>query len=281
MTDHPILRNICPFHSIRHLNQVSNIFQSSINEPLSKSELASGTRLGIDSHADTTCVNKHAYIEHVVEGMTVDAIPFDKSIGKLEQLPIVHAIFAYDNPATFRTHLLRFNHSIYIKTMENSLLCPNQAREHGIIVDDIPPSLDHTGHSTFSITSDDTDMPLHRCGPTSFLHVRRPTEAELATLDVIDITSPDSWDPYPDRNPSTVQLSSITTIPSFAPDPIDDALLFQPYRRIAAMHISKPRDKLTADYLSQIWHCGKKTAEKTIQASTCRHYRNITRDMTR
>ena len=41
----------------------------------------------IDSNANTTGVNKHAYIESIVEGFTVDAIPFDDSIGKLNDLP--------------------------------------------------------------------------------------------------------------------------------------------------------------------------------------------------
>ena len=44
----------------------------SINPVLPKEELMHGTRMGMDSHADTTCVNKHAYIESVVEGLTVD-----------------------------------------------------------------------------------------------------------------------------------------------------------------------------------------------------------------
>ena len=74
--------------------------------------------MGMDSHADTTCVNKHAFIESIIEGLTVDAIPFDDSIGKMSNLPIVHAIYAYDDPESLRTFLLRFNNTIYIKNMK-------------------------------------------------------------------------------------------------------------------------------------------------------------------
>ena len=52
--------------------------------------------MGMDFHADTTCVNNHTFIESVIEGLTVDAIPFDDSIGKMSNLPIVHAIYAYE-----------------------------------------------------------------------------------------------------------------------------------------------------------------------------------------
>ena len=75
-----------------------------MNIPLTDEEMKRGCKLGMDSHADTSCVNKHAYVESIVEGMVVDAIPFDGSLGKASNLPIVHAIYAIDNPLTFRVH---------------------------------------------------------------------------------------------------------------------------------------------------------------------------------
>ena len=99
-----------------------------------------GTKLGMDSHADTSCVNKHAFIEAIVDGMTVDAISFDETIGRLSNLPVVHSIYAFDNINTAETMLLRINHAIYVENMKNALLCPNQARCYGTIVDDIPPT---------------------------------------------------------------------------------------------------------------------------------------------
>ncbi len=149
--------------------------------------------MGIESHADTTsCVNKHAYIEHVVEGMTVDAIPFDDSLGKAEGLSIVHAIYAIDDPTTFTTYLIRICNAIYIPYTKQGLLCPNQAQEYGTIIDDIPVELDHDGQSsTFSVippNHDETQFPLQEhFGPTAFLQVRCPTDEELDTLNVIDL----------------------------------------------------------------------------------------------
>ena len=93
-------------------------FQSTVRKILSKpivgkhdksiriEELNSGTHMGMDSHADTTCVNKHAYIESIIEGLTVGAIPLDSSIGKMSNLPIINAIYAYNDPDLIHTILL-------------------------------------------------------------------------------------------------------------------------------------------------------------------------------
>ena len=151
----------------------------------------------MDSHADTTCVNKHAYIESIIEGLTFDAIPFDSSIGNMSNLPIVNAIYAYDDPDSMHTPvLLRFNNSMYIKETKNALLCPNQARENGIIMNDVPLHLDHTNQSTFSTITGDHELRLEQFGPTAFIQLRRPTEDELETLAPVDITGEEEWDPY-------------------------------------------------------------------------------------
>ena len=118
----------------------------------------------------------------------MDAIPFDDSIGKMSNLPIVHAIYAYEDPESLRTFLLRFNNAIYIKNMKNALLCPNQAREHGTIVDNIPPNLDHTGQSTFSVSTSEHAFHLQQHVPTACLQLCIPTNEEMDNLNIIDIT---------------------------------------------------------------------------------------------
>ena len=133
----------------------------------------------------------------IIEGLTVDVIPFDSSIGKMSNLPIVNAIYAYDDPDSMHTLLLQFNNlRIYIKEMKNALLCPNQARENGIVINDVPPHLDHTNQTTFSIITGDHELQLEQFGPTAFIHLRRPTEDELETLAPVDITGEEEWDPY-------------------------------------------------------------------------------------
>ena len=222
---------VCGLRSRRNLSSVSRTSAVSeveeFNPFLSETEMKVGTRLGVDSHADTCCVNKHAYVETVVEGITVDAIPFDQRIGRLSNLNIVHAIYAIDNQSTFETNLVRLNHSIYIKDMEHPLLCPNQAREYGCIVDDVPVHLDHTGQSTFSLHVQDKSFPFEAFGPTAYLQVRRPTDEELHSLPVLDITNEHGWEPYGDITKEDISsLISRVSVEDHAPyeHPLDDRL---------------------------------------------------------
>jgi hypothetical protein len=62
------------------------------NADISPSEWKRGCRFGIDSHADTTCLNKHAHIECTHHGQTVDAVPFNNNNKKLFNSYISHPI---------------------------------------------------------------------------------------------------------------------------------------------------------------------------------------------
>ena len=188
--------------NIKSLNIVA--YDKEINQALSETEPLKETKMGMDPHADTTCVNKHVCIKSIVEDITVDAVPFDESIGRLSYLQIVNAIYAYNNPEIMRTSLLRLNNAIYIKGMDNALLCPNQAQEHGVVIDDVPRHLDHTGNSTFSIIADNTTFPLQQSRPPAYIIVCRPSNEELDEQRdyIIDATDVNEWDPYGDNKPS-------------------------------------------------------------------------------
>lgn len=253
-----------------------------INLPLSEEKMRTGCRLGCDSHADTCCVNEHAYVESIVEGMTVDAIPFDDSLGKVSNLSIVHAILAIDNILDGQTHLIRLCNSIYVPHMKHCLLCPNQAREFGTIIDDVPIPLDHTGRSTFSMhTADGTIFPFQRYGPTAYLHVRRPTDEELASIPILDITEEEGWNPYDDediRNFSAINIEHSDSVFDYY-EPCAEHLPEFVQRNVAST-MTKPKSRLTSDYLANLWNCGKETARKTIEATTCKHYRKTERGIT-
>ena len=170
------MTSISAFQTTRKISQINvGAYDKDINPFLGTEETKTGTKMGMDSHADTTCLKKHASVESVIEGFTVDAIPFDDSIGKMSNLPIVHAIYAYKDPESLRTFLLQFNNTIYIKNMKDALLFPNQARKHGEIVDDVPPHLDHTGQSTFSVSISEHVFHLQQHGPTACLQLCTPT----------------------------------------------------------------------------------------------------------
>ena len=93
-----------------------------INPILKPDDMHLGTCLGMYSHTDTSYVNSHTFVESILEVMRVNAVPFNKKIGKLSYLPMVNAIYAYDNPNKFRTIILRINLEIYTKEMKHAML---------------------------------------------------------------------------------------------------------------------------------------------------------------
>ena len=72
--------------------------------------------------------------------------------------------------------------------MKNALLCPNQSREHGTIVDDVHPNLDHTEQITSSVSTSEHAFHLQQHRPTACLQLCRPMNEEMDNLDIIDIT---------------------------------------------------------------------------------------------
>ena len=163
--------------------------------------------------------------------------------------------------------------------MKNTLLCPNQAREHGTIVDNVPQNLDHTGQSTFSVSTSEHALHLQQHGPTACLQLLRPTNEEMDNLDIIDITDEHEWKPYNESHISNHDhFSMLTTTVQYG---IDEWLLSHRDWRLYAIHMSKPKDWLTPEYLDQLWKWGIETARKTIEATTCRHYRNKVKGLTK
>ena len=90
---------------------------------LTKEELDEGCKLGIDSWADTCCIGRHGYVNSFLEGKTVTARGFAKSLNPISNLPIANCSVAYDdgNGSTF---ILEINNAIFLgEQMENCLLC--------------------------------------------------------------------------------------------------------------------------------------------------------------
>jgi hypothetical protein len=116
--------------------------------------------------------------------------------------------------------LLRVNHGISIQ--DKSILSCNQMRAHGSIVDETPHCF---GGRQSLWLHDGTFLPLVYKSALCFLPIRKPTQDELNTLVVIDITPPDdSWNPF-DQNDSlwTFLEDEDHTDPN-APDRIRDSI---------------------------------------------------------
>ena len=134
--------------------------QVNLKEPMMKGQT------DLDSHADTCCAGATAIVIETT-GKTCDVSPFSSSYDALTNVPIVKAVTAYDDPFNGESCILVMNQALYFgDTMESSLLCPNQLRSHGVIVDDIPIHLAINGNSTHSLyfPTEDMRLPLEMHG---------------------------------------------------------------------------------------------------------------------
>lgn len=93
---------------------------------LTHNELLNGYELLINSGADTCVARKHAWISEIIESAIVFAQGFSDNFPIEKNLPIVNAIYAYDNPQTSEIILLEINLSIYMGDKKiDSIACPN------------------------------------------------------------------------------------------------------------------------------------------------------------
>lgn len=289
--------SIRPLHS--HIAKTqSNFNVETFRHPLlSDDEFKNGTKLGLDSWADTGCAGKHAFVEEFVEGQTVTASGFANSLGKLHDLPIVNALYAYDKP-NGSTILLVHNNVIYLgDNMDGSLANPVQSEENGVRVDLRPRRYYPDDSTAQSITFDDgSSLPIEYHGVLPFLPVRRPTPDEIDCCERVHLTSPDLWDPFivdanfcsssfntTDFNIFAMAMESSDPISSELHMPLDIVLDniveislpdedTDPDTVISSVD-TKFRSKLDPSDLSRLWNIGLSTARRTLNATTHKCYR--------
>ena len=164
---------------------------------LSDEDLRLGCKLGLDSWADTGCAGKHSYVEEFIIGKTVTATGFSPSLGKLENLPYAHVLYAYDH-AGGSVILLEHNNAIYIgNNMNDSLSNPIQSEEAGVRIDLRPKRYyENDEHAQTISFTDGTIIPIHYEGSLPFIPIRRPTVHEVENWRRLQLTSRNDWDPY-------------------------------------------------------------------------------------
>ena len=94
-----------------------------------------------DSHADTTVAGSTMMIFEELSDVHdyVDVAPFSESYEPIKNILIATAETAYDDPSDGTTTLILFGQSLFFgDKMASSLICPNQVRENGNIVEDCP-----------------------------------------------------------------------------------------------------------------------------------------------
>ena len=90
-----------------------------------------GPRTELDSHANMVVVGNDCTVFDDT-GLTCTVNAFTKSAGKLEKVPIVDAVVAYDCPLQAKTFLLLMRNALHVPEININLLLPFIVRETGI-----------------------------------------------------------------------------------------------------------------------------------------------------
>lgn len=106
---------------------------------------------------------------------------------------------AFDDPITGETFILDVFQALDMTgdLQDPSLLCPNQLRANGLIVDNVPKHLCHNHESTHSIYVPEVKLRISSelQGVMSGFQARLPTQTEIDTCVHVELTAQDAWDP--------------------------------------------------------------------------------------
>jgi len=114
----------------------------------------------LDSHADTVCVGANCRIIEYKQDM-VNVESYHPQYKAMQNVAIVQAASAYDDPETGVTYILIFNQALdFTQSLPLTLVNPNQMRMNGLIIDDVPKHLSHSPDATHSIYVPEHDLHI-------------------------------------------------------------------------------------------------------------------------
>jgi hypothetical protein len=114
----------------------------------------------LDSHADTVCVGANCRIIEYKQEM-VNVEPYHPQYKAMQDVAIVQAASAYDDPETGTTYILIFNQALdFTQSLPLTLVNPNQMRMNGLIVDDVPKHLSQNPDTSHSIYIPEHDLRI-------------------------------------------------------------------------------------------------------------------------
>ena len=146
----------------------------------------------LDSHADTTVAGSNCVLL-AYTGRECDVTPYDSCYEPAKGIPIVHAATAWQSQHTGQTYILVLNESLWMPQLPNALVNPNQLRHFGTEVQDNP----YSGSPLFIKTEDSSfGMEFESQGTTIFAHTFSPSQHELETCLMIQLTSQHPWNPH-------------------------------------------------------------------------------------
>lgn len=117
-------------------------------------------RCELDSHADTIVGGNNCIVLDTT-GRTVNVSPFSEEYKSFTDIPIATLATAYEDLSTGEVRILILHEALYFgERLSHTLICPNQLRNHGIIVDDVPRQFNNTSTHSIYVPDHDLRIPL-------------------------------------------------------------------------------------------------------------------------
>ena len=192
-----------PKHLYSESRTVQRIDIRWIRKVLKKVSFDELERTSLDSHANTYCGGSNT-IALVLPGAQVNVFPFSENLPAVQDVPIATVLTIWECPKTGELWMLVIHEALYFgDRLKESLLCPNQLRAAGVLVQDAPIQFD--SKSTHSLTvPGKLELPLEMHGVISHLRTCKPMADKVkryqaGLLQSVELTEDIPWEPYSEK----------------------------------------------------------------------------------
>ena len=135
-------------------------------------------RTALDSHADTCCAGSNMQVLELT-GEKVTVSPYSDTYKAVTDIPIATVVTVWEDPKNGQAWMLVIHEALFFGSkLKESLLCPNQLRAAGNIVQDAPRQFDASSSHSITVPGS-VEIPLQMHGVISFLETRLPTMEEI------------------------------------------------------------------------------------------------------
>jgi hypothetical protein len=129
-------------------------------------------------------------------GETANVHSFSDERKPFADVPIGTIATAWVNPADGEVIILVMNEALYFgDRLDHTLICPNQLRSFGIVVDDTPQQFNLESKHCIEVPAEDVVIPLELNGVVSYFSSHKPSQDELDNCRQIILSSDVPWDP--------------------------------------------------------------------------------------
>jgi hypothetical protein len=212
-------------------------------------------RVEVDNHADTHALGPNCLVlSHANRSCTVSG--FCDQMDAIKNMEIVTGATAWDDPDSGETWILVFHEALWFgDAIKTTLFNPNQARAHGVKVQDNP-----TSRHPVSIYDPVTQVtiPMEMKGTIAGFVTRTPTNEDLDRCPRIVLSSPQPWDPE-----NVVFRDGGAVVSAMAAEVVRPAI------QTVGSAISHDRHLgYSAEEIAKKWRISPQLAQATLEATT-------------